>query len=234
MTGRAVAVRLLLTAGLLAGSVGSGPAGADQQQRDLDLIASAQPTDLHPDQHDFVFAESVVGAADVRADLVATSSTTCHGCAGKSAGLQVLYLTRAERVQLDNVATAWTQDCWDCSATALSVQLVVLPGRPRSQPANRSFAVSDACATCRTAAAAFQVVVTLDQVTRLPQKTLAELRTWFAEQEAALRAAVSGPVLPRANRRAARAAGRAITELRDLATARPGSRVWSARAHVSR
>lgn len=233
MTGRAVAVRLLLGAMLLAGSVGSGPHGADQQ-RDLDLIASANPSDLHPDQRDFVFAESVVGAADVRADLVATSSTTCHGCAGESAGLQVLYLTRADHVQVDNVATAWTQNCWDCSATALAVQVVVLPGRPRAEPANRSFSVSHTCATCRTAAAAFQIVVTLDPVTRLPQETLDELRAWFAEQEAALRAAVIGPELPRATRRAARAATVALGVLRDLATARPGSRVWSARADVSR
>ncbi len=234
MTGRAVAVRLLLAAVILTGSVGSGPHSTGQQQRDLDLVASSQPSDLHPDERDVVFAESVVGTADVRADLVATSSTTCHGCAGESAGLQVLYLTRAEEAQLDNVATAWTQNCWDCSATALAVQVVVLPGRPRSEPANRSLAVSDTCATCRTAAAAFQVVVTLDPVTRLPQQALEELRTWFAEQEAALRAAVTGPVLPRANRRAAKAAAVAVTELRDLATAGPGSRVWSARVHVSR
>ena len=70
MTGPAIAVRLLVGAVLLAGTVGSGPQRADQQ-RDLDLVASAQPSDLHPDQRDAVFAESVVGTADVRADLVA-------------------------------------------------------------------------------------------------------------------------------------------------------------------
>lgn len=233
MTGPAIAVRLLVGAVLLAGTVGSGPQRADQQ-RDLDLVASAQPSDLHPDQRDAVFAESVVGTADVRADLVATTSTTCHGCAGESSGLQVLYLTRAEQAQLDNIATAWTQNCWDCSATALAVQVVVVPGRPGAQPANRSFSVTDTCATCRTAAAAFQVVVSLDPVTRFPEQTLAELRTWFAEQEAALRAAVAAPPLPRAARRAARAASDAVTELRRLATVGPGSRVWSARADVSR
>lgn len=233
MTGAAIAVRLLLGAVLISGTVGSGHTRADQR-RDLDLVASAQPSDLHPDQRDEVFAESVVGGPEVRADLVATTSTTCHGCAGESAGLQVLYLTGADQAQLDNVATAWTQNCWDCSATALAVQVVVVPGRPGSQPANRSFSVTDECATCRTAAAAFQVVVTLSPVTRFPEQTLAELRTWFAGQEAALRAAVTAPPHPRAARRAARAAADAVTELRRLATVGPGSRVWSARADVSR
>lgn len=233
MTGSAIAVRLLVGAVLLTGTVGSGEHRADDQ-RDLDLVASAQPSDLHPDQRDEVFAESVVGTADVRADLVATTSTTCHGCAGESAGLQVLYLTRAKQAQLDNVATAWIQNCWDCSATALAVQVVVVPGRPGAQPANRSFSVTGTCATCRTAAAAFQVVVTLDPVTRFPEQTLTELRAWFAEQEAVLRAAVTAPPHPRAARSAARAATVAVTELRRLATVGPGSRVWSARADVSR
>lgn len=233
MTRAAIAVRLLLGAVLLAGAVGSGPHNADQQ-RDLDLVASAQPTDLQPDQRDAVFAETVVGRRDVRADLVATTSTTCHGCAGESAALQVLYLTRVESAHLDNVATAWTQSCWDCSATALAVQVVVVPGRPGAQPANRSFAVSDTCATCRNAAAAFQIVVTLDPVRRLPEQVLAELLAWVDEQEAVLRAAVTAPPLPRATRRAVRAAAVAVTDLRGVVTAAPGSRVWSARAHVSR
>ncbi|UUZ61244.1 hypothetical protein [Nocardioides sp. B-3] len=233
VTGAAIAARLLLGAVLLTGAVGSGKPGADQQ-RDLDVVASAQPTDLQPEQRDAVFTETVTGRATVRADLVATTSTTCHGCAGESAGLRVLYLTGVEQAQLDNVATAWTRDCWDCSATALAVQVVVVPGRPGLQPANRSFSVTDACATCRTAAAAFRVVVTLDPVTRFPEQTLAELRARFAEQETALRAAVTAPPHPRAARGAAGAATIAVTELRRLATVGPGSRVWSARVDVSR
>ncbi len=235
MTARGVVAHAVVATLLLAGAAhatsGTTSRGPADERRDLDVVASAQPSDQRREDSDRVFDEIMVREASVKADAVATTATTCHGCRGDSAVLQVLYVPGPSSARFDNVANAWTQDCWDCSAAALAVQVVVIGPGTRARPTNRALSTSGACATCVTATAAFQLVVQVDAVGRLPDAALAEVAAWVEAEAAALRAAVVTPVTPR---RAERAASRSLGELRRVVVRALDGRTRSARVAVTR
>lgn len=231
MSTRGLAVLVVTTGLLLSGAADASPRPGRTEARDLDLVASAQPSSLRLHDRDSAAAEVVARGGAVKADAVATTATTCDGCRGESATLQVVYVTAPGSARLDNVASAWTQDCWDCTATALSVQLVVVGRDTRTRPSNRALAVGQACATCRTATAAFQLVVQVAEVGPLPDSTLDEVRAWVDAEDTALRAAVAAGA---ARRGAERAAARALLELRGMVVAELDGRTLSARAEVTR
>ena len=231
MTARAGVAHALVATLLLAGAADATSRGAADERRDLDLVASAQPSDQRREDSDRVVREVMVREDSVKADAVATTVTACHGCRGDSTVLQVLYVPGPSSARFDNVASAWTQDCWDCSATALAVQVVVIGPGTRARPTNRALAVGGSCATCVTATAAFQVVVQVDAVGRLPDPVLAEIMAWVGAEAAALRAVVATPVAPR---RAERAAARSLGELRRVVVRALGARTRSARVAVTR
>lgn len=192
--GRSVAAYVVLGGILLAGAgTSSGAAHPERDRRDLDLASSAHPSSVHPTVRDAAFAEGTTRDHDVDADAGGSSSATCDGCAAESTTLQVLYASRTRTARLDNSAVAWTQACGSCTATSLSVQVVVLRGRPTIVPNNRALALNAACSACRTTSAAFQLVVVADRAQRLSDESLAELRAWFDEQAALLRASVEAP-----------------------------------------
>ena len=231
MTARGLAVHAVLAVLLLAGAADASPRGSGAERRDLDVVASAQPSEQRREDRDVVVAEVMVRDGGLKADAVATTVTSCHACRGESAVLQVLYVPGPASARFDNVASAWTQDCWDCTATALAVQVVVIGPGTRARPTNRALAVGDACATCRTATAAFQVVVQVDAVGRLADPALAEVAAWFEAEAALLEAAVQAPA---ARRRAERVAVRSLDDLRRLAVRSLGGRARSARVAVTR
>lgn len=231
MSTRGLAVLVVTTGLLLSGAADASPRPGRTEARDLDLVASAQPSSLRLHDRDSAAAEVVARGGAVKADAVATTATTCDGCRGESATLQVVYVTAPGSARLDNVASAWTQDCWDCTATALSVQLVVVGRDTRTRPSNRALAVGQACATCRTATAAFQLVVQVAEVGPLPDSTLDEVRAWVDAEDTALHAAVAAGA---ARRGAERAAARALLELRGMVVAELDGRTLSARAEVTR
>ena len=189
--------------------------------RDLDLVASANPTTAAPTRTDDAYAYVVTRHRPVQADAAATGSATCDGCDATSTALQVLYLDHGRRARLDNTATAWTQGCADCTATVLSVQVAVLRGMRATAPNNRALALNAACASCRVAGVAYQMVVST-RARRLSPQLLAELRAWVADQAAALRAQTAAPTPRRgresAERRARRAARAALAGLEGLVT----------------
>lgn len=198
MSRRTLVAHAVLGALLLTGTAQASPgapsrARHDTDRRDLDLTASAHPSTANPVVSDEAYAAATVRYRDVKADNTATSSATCDGCTADSASLQILYVAGADQAQLDNSATAWNQACVGCTSTALSVQVVVLRGAPATTPSNRAFAVNAACETCRTTSAAFQLVVVADRARRLSDGSVAELRSWFEEQLALLRAPVPTP-----------------------------------------
>jgi hypothetical protein len=223
VSARGVAAHAIVATLLLAGAAQATSRGPADGRRYVDVVASAQPSDQRRDDSDTVVDEVVVREADVKADAVSTSATSCHGCRGESAVLQVVYVTEPASARFDNVASAWTQDCWDCRATALSVQLIVIGPGTRARPTNRALSAGDACATCVTATAAFQVVAQV--------AALAEVTAWFEAQAAALRAAVVAPPAPR---RAQRAADRSLGQLRRLVVHAFDGRTRSARVAVTR
>jgi hypothetical protein len=224
-------VATLLLAGAAQATSGATSRGPAVERRDLDLVASAQPSDQRREDSDVVVGETMVREGSLKADAVATTVTSCHGCRGDSTVLQVLYVPGPSSARFDNVASAWTQDCWDCSATALAVQVVVIGPGTRARPTNRALAVGGTCATCVTATAAFQIVVQVDAVGRLPDAALAELAALVEAEAAALRAAVVTPVMPR---RAERAASRSLGELRRVVVRALDGRTRSARVAVTR
>ena len=224
-------VATLLLAGAAQATSGPPSRGPADERRDLDLVASAQPSDQRREDSDWVFDEVMVREGSLKADAVATTVTSCHGCRGDSTVLQVLYVPGPSSARFDNVASAWTQDCWDCSATALAVQVVVIGPGTRARPTNRALAVGGTCATCVTATAAFQIVVQVDAVGRLPDAAFAELAALVEAEAAALRAAVVTPVTPR---RAERAASRSLGELRRVVVRALDGRTRSARVAVTR
>lgn len=236
MSARGVVAHAVVAVLLLAGAAEAtspGPArrGAADERRDLDLVASAQPSDQRREDSDVVVGEAMAREGSLKADAIATTTTSCHGCRGDSTVLQVLYVPGPSSARFDNVASAWTQDCWDCSATSLAVQLVVIGPGTRARPTNRALAVGGSCATCVTATAAFQLVVQVDAVGRLSDAALAEVAAWVEAQAAALRAAVVTPVTPR---RAERAASRSLGELRRVVVRALDGRTRSARVAVTR
>ncbi|PKH37968.1 hypothetical protein SAMN05192575_1011054 [Nocardioides alpinus] len=174
---------------------GASPAAhPDPWARTLDLVASAHPTSAEPSVSDTAYAAVRVRGPAVEADTAALTSTTCDGCVGESTALHVVYVPRARRAGLDNVATAWAQECQGCTSTALSVQVVVLAGRPEAVPNNRALSLTAACDGCRTSALAFQVVLVADRAAPLGAEELAGLRAWVDEQAALLRASVAAPL----------------------------------------
>lgn len=231
MSARGLTAHLVLASVLIAGAADASYRGPRDGRRDLDVVASAQPSDQRREDRDTVVGEVMLREGELKADAVATTVTACHACRGESAVLQVLYVPGPASARFDNVASAWTQDCWDCSATALAVQVIVIGPGTRARPTNRALAVGDACATCRTATAAFQVVVQADAVGRLPDAALAEITAWFEQEAAALRAAVLAPTRVR---RAERVAGRSLGDLRRLAVRTLDGRTRSARVAVTR
>jgi len=236
VTARGVVAHAVVATLLLAGAADAtsrGPAsrGTADERRDLDLVASAQPSDQRRDDRDVVVDEVVVREGDLKADVMATTVTACHGCRGESAVLQVIYVPGPAAARFDNVASAWTQDCWDCRATALAVQVIVIGPGTRARPTNRALSVGASCATCVTATAAFQVVAQVDAVGPLPDPALAEITEWFEAQAAALRDAVVAPPAPR---RAERAATRSLGDLRRVVVRALDGRPRSARVSVTR
>lgn len=231
MTARGPVAHAVVAVILLAGAADAVPRGSDTPPRDLDVVASAQPSDQRRTDRDVVVSDTMVRGAGLKADAVATSTTACHACRAESAVLQVVYVPGPASARFDNVASAWTQDCWDCTSTALAVQLVVIGPGTRARPTNRALAVGETCATCRTATAAFQVVVQVDAVERLADADVTALRAWFDAQAALLRAAVLGPARLR---RAERTAARSLDDLRHLAVRALGGRTRSARAATTR
>ena len=228
--------RRAATAGVLAAvmawtaaSTSAAPAAhPDPVVRDLDLLASANPSATEPVVTDDAFSQPVSRRRTVKSDVSATGSAICDGCDAASTALQVLYVSRGREVHLDNTAAAWTQACADCTATALSVQVVVLRGARTIVPNNRALAVNAACTSCLASSAAFQVVVSSRHQDRLSRRSLAALRAWVAEQATALRtpaptADVSKAPAPtarlarkKAHRQAQRVAVSALVELEDL------------------
>lgn len=192
--GRSVVAYVAL-GGLLLVGVGttSGAAHPERDRRDLDLASSAHPSAARPAVTDHSVVEGTTRDRDVDADVSGTSSTTCDGCTAESTTLQVLYGSRSRTARLDNQAVAWTQACAECTATSLSVQVVVLRGRPTLVPNNRALGLNAGCSACRTTSAAFQLVVVADTAERLSGAALAELRAWFDEQAALVRASVAAP-----------------------------------------
>lgn len=188
----AAAVALVTIAG------GSSPAArTDGRSGPLDLLASAHPNGATPGVVDRAFdLQGSTRSSSVSVDAGAITSATCDGCTGESGTLQVVYADRARRARLDNVANAWAQECEGCTGTALSVQVVVLRGRPTTVPNNRALAVNAACTSCRTAALAYQVVLVADDAAPLTLDEVFQLKQWYDEQAAALRASVTGPLPP--------------------------------------
>lgn len=187
-----------LTSGVLAAALAwtaadTSSAHPDQGLRDLDLVASANPSEASPAVTDDAFASLVSSRRSAKSEVAATGSATCDGCDAASTSLLVLYVKRGLAAHLDNTAAAWTQACTDCTATALSVQVVVLRGVRQIVPNNRALAVNAACTSCGTSSAAYQVVVSTRSGERLSRESLAELRAWVAEQATALQAAAQPP-----------------------------------------
>jgi hypothetical protein len=185
-----VIAAVLLVAGVEYSAPGAYP---DPDPRNLDLLASAQPTTAQMVVSDAAFDELKTRDWDIKADAAATTSASCDGCVGESTALQIVYASRANQARLDNSAIAWTQACQGCTGAALSVQVVVLPGPSEARLNNRAMAVTAGCTGCRTASAAFQVVVVDARARRLSRESLAGLKSWFDEQAAALRASVALP-----------------------------------------
>jgi hypothetical protein len=181
---------------LLVVPLAGGPSPAARSEPDppiLDLVAGAHPSTTEPVLGDTAYAETRAGAADVTVDTAALTSATCDGCVGESTALHVVYVPRASRATLDNVASAWAQACEGCTSTALSVQVVVVAGRPVTLPSNRALSVTAGCTGCRTAARAFQLVLLTDRAAPMPPEELAAVRAWADQQAAELRAAVTDP-----------------------------------------
>jgi hypothetical protein len=186
---------------------------------DLDLAASANPSEAQPVVADDAFASDAVFRRAVKSDVTATGSAICDTCDAASTALQVLYVSRAKEARLDNTAVAWTQGCKECIATALSVQVVVLRGAPAIVPNNRAIAVNAACVSCLVNSVAYQLVVSSRYDDRLSRESLAALRGWVAKQAEALR--TLDPT--KAERRAQRAADSALVDLEDLVTSDLGA-----------
>ena len=190
----ALAPVLVLALGLVAIASAASPAVRLVPERGtVDLLASAHPTSARPAVTDAAYTSTRLNGPMVKADTAALTSTTCDGCAGNSGALHVVYVPRARRADLDNVATAWAQECHGCTGTALSVQVVVLGSRPTVLPDNRALSLTAACEGCRVSALAFQVVLVADRAAPMTVEELAGLRAWYDEQVAALRASVAAP-----------------------------------------
>jgi hypothetical protein len=245
MTPKRVATGLALAATLV-GAASTAGARPEPVVRNLDLVASANPSPDQPVVTDDTFADSVSRRRTVNSDVTATGSAICDGCDAASTALQVLYIGRGRDARLDNTAAAWTQECADCTATALSVQVVVLRSARSIVPNNRALAVNAACTSCASNSAAYQLVVISRHQNRLSRAALDDLRAWVDEQAAALRATAPtgstseapGPTerraLKKAQRRAQRAAGSALGALEGLVTGDLGAGTDSSDVELGR
>lgn len=230
MRARSLALHVVLLSVLITGTADAASRSSPSPRRQLDLVASAQPSEQRRVDHDSAFSEVMVRGRGVKADTVATTTTQCHGCVGASTALHVVYVPGPTAARFDNVASAWTLDCWDCTAAALSVQVVVVGTRTRTRATNRALAAGQACASCLTASAAFQLVVQVEEVGRLHDALLTEIRAWFDAEAAGLRA----PGVIRSPPRARRAANRSLLHLRRTVVGRLDGRTLSARVQVTR
>jgi hypothetical protein len=161
------------------------PPWVPDPRRNTDVTASAIPGPAYPEVSDEAFGVLRAGWR-FKADANATASSTCKGCRGEAATLQVVFVRPGSRGTVDNVATAWSQ-CKNCGATALSVQVVVLHGDPQIRANNRALALNAACERCGTASAALQLVVQGDGPAHLSPRARRMLQRWVDEQAAALR-----------------------------------------------
>jgi hypothetical protein len=197
ITATATAALVLVLGATVMASVasphGDGP-------RNLDLTASAHPTEAAPRVTDQAFDVARVSGRSVSADTSALASATCDGCRAGAAAFHVIYADDADAVEVDNAAVAWSR-CTRCGGWALSVQVVVVDRARRVTANNRAFATNAACAHCDTDAAAFQLVVVAPEQERLSRTTTRGLRAWVAQQARLLRA--PGPARAQAPRAAA-------------------------------
>ena len=104
---RSAAPCVVIAAVLLVAGAGSSSPGAypDPDPRNLDLLASAQPTTAQMVVSDAAFDELKTHDWDVKADAAATTSASCDDCVGESTALQVVYAPHANQARLDNSAT---------------------------------------------------------------------------------------------------------------------------------
>ena len=137
----------------------SSAAGADGPARtDVESASSAIPGAPGATARDESIRYRQVNARTVRADSVATATSSCDGCTASTVTLQFLYARNARTLTANNVAVAWSS-CTNCSATALSVQVVIAHRAGTITAGNRSLSLNVVCAGCNSSAAAIQIII---------------------------------------------------------------------------
>ena len=138
----------------------SAAAGADDGPSRIDVESTSTAIPLQPGStaQDESTRFRRVNARTVRADSVATASSSCDGCTASAVTLQMIYARNVRTLTGDNVATAWST-CTNCGATALSVQVVIARQAQTINAANKSLALNVVCVECETKAAAIQIVI---------------------------------------------------------------------------
>lgn len=191
-TSRIAAIAIGALVLVLGSTAMSSVAHPDRRPRDLDLTASAHPTDVAPAVTDRAVDVSSVWWQAMRADTSALSSVTCDDCRGDATTLQVVYAHHPDEVEANNAAVAWSR-CTGCGGTALSVQVVVVSGGRQITADNRAFAANSACDGCDTAALAYQLVVVATDAERLSDGATERLRGWVRRQSRNLRESAAAP-----------------------------------------
>lgn len=137
----------------------SSAAGADGPARtDVESASSAIPGAPGATAQDESIRYRQVNARTVRADSVATATSSCDGCTASTVTLQFIYARNARTLTANNVAVAWSS-CTNCSATALSVQVVIAHRAGTVTAGNRSLSLNVVCAGCNSSAAAIQIII---------------------------------------------------------------------------
>ena len=137
----------------------SSAAGADGPARtDVESASSAIPGAPGASAQDESIRYRQINARTVRADSVATATSSCDGCTASTVTLQFIYARNARTLTANNVAVAWSS-CTNCSATALSVQVVIAHRAGTVTAGNRSLSLNVVCAGCNSSAAAIQIVI---------------------------------------------------------------------------
>jgi hypothetical protein len=137
----------------------SSAAGADGPARaDVESASSAIPGAPGATAQDESIRYRQINARTVRADSVATATSSCDGCTASTVTLQFIYARNARTLTANNVAVAWSS-CTNCSATALSVQVVIAHRAGTVTAGNRSLSLNVVCAGCNSSAAAIQIVI---------------------------------------------------------------------------
>jgi hypothetical protein len=186
----------------------------------LDLVSSAEPTDAAPSVTDRAFDVAFSSRNQVKANAVSTTSVLCDGCHGDARGIQIVFLDRPRRAEVDNVATAWSS-CTGCDGSAVSVQIVFMRHGGDLIANNRSLAVNAACDTCATRAAAYQIVLVLPGRQAVPGAFRQQVKQWAARQAATLRR-VHGDVPAKESDQLRQPA---LRQLSGMVTSRVGGRV---------